>query len=125
MNNGFVDAMILGIMLSYFREIQSQKLGVMINEHRKKQMQELAERKEALKKEEQYYDMLWEQDRQKKIQREEKDKLHLESINRNCMEVLKDQLRSHQLQAEREKALENERAKLLVLFSKLILETRA
>jgi hypothetical protein len=96
---------------------------VSIDQHRKLQVQETIAREVEIQKENKHHDILWEQDRQKKILREEADKLHFETINRNCMEILKEQLQNHRLKVDKEDRLERERALLLVIIYSFIVET--
>jgi hypothetical protein len=96
-------------------QIESQGLEKRVSDDRAIQLQEKAEQRELEKIENQHYDMLWEQDRQKKIAREEADKAHREHVNNSCMATLKEQLISLRAQADKEKLLEQEEAKLMVL----------
>lgn len=54
-------------------------------------------------------------DRQKKIRREEADREHKETINRVTIVTLNQQLEALRAQADREKFLEQEEARLMVI----------
>ena len=64
--------------------------------------------------EKKYYDDLWEQDRQKKIHREEEDKARQKALNEATMATLDEQLRMLKIQAMEEERLKKEEAELMV-----------
>lgn len=88
---------------------------------RSSQLLEKEAQKAAAAKERQYYDILWEQDRQKKIQREEKDRLHRYELNQNMIKTLGEQLALLKAQAAEEKRLKQEEATMMVRNYNLIM----
>ncbi len=58
--------------------------------------------------------MLWEQDRQKKILREEQDRQHRQELNMNMIQMLGEQMALLKAQAAEESMLKQEEAKLMV-----------
>jgi hypothetical protein len=91
---------------------------------RASQLLEKETQKVAAAKERQYYDILWEQDRQKKIQREEQDRLHRYELNQNMIKILGEQLAMLKAQAAEEKHLKQEEASMMVRNSFLIMHRR-
>lgn len=71
--------------------------------------------KAQAKKEDARFAELWEEDRQKKIRREEADKAIQAEKTKNTMITIHEQLNALQAQAERENELEKEAAKLMVI----------
>ncbi|KAK6099142.1 hypothetical protein MT418_000595 [Batrachochytrium dendrobatidis] len=95
------------------RTIESKVLEKKVSDARAIQIQEQIERKALERKEELYYQDLWEQDRQKKICREESDRAHLQAINESTTQILEQQLRALKSQAQKEVELKREEARLM------------
>ncbi|KAL2913720.1 hypothetical protein HK105_206736 [Polyrhizophydium stewartii] len=95
------------------RAIESKVREKHVSEARAEQIREQGERREAERREKRYYDDLWEQDRLKKIEREERDREHLRAMNRSTIEMLEKQLTALKLQAQREVELKQEEARLM------------
>ena len=77
--------------------------------------------------ERQYYDSLWEQDRQKKIQREEQDRLLRHESNQKMIQALTEQLSQLKSQAQREAHQKEFEGRLMVKLNLKVfieLETR-
>ena len=83
---------------------------------RASQVLEKEAQKVAAAKEKQHYDVLWEQDRQKKIQREEQDRLHRYELNQNMIKMLGEQLAMLKAQVAQEKHLKQEEAMIMVRY---------
>jgi hypothetical protein len=83
---------------------------------RANQLLEKEAQKAAAAKERHHYDILWEQDRQKKIQREEKDRLHRDELNQDMIKILGEQLAMLKSQAGEEKRLKQEEANMMVFL---------
>ena len=97
------------------RTLESKAAETQVAAYRSVQLKEKEDQKLAIQKENVYYAAMWEQDRQKKIVREEMDKQHQEDINRDTIATLKEQLSLLRQQDEREKDLELEEAHLMVI----------
>ncbi len=78
------------------------------------QIKEREARKELEKKEKEHYEKLWEQGRKKKMEREIHDHNVRQQLNHETLLVLKDQLREFKDQADLQKALKEEEARLMV-----------
>jgi hypothetical protein len=102
------------------RAVKSQALCFKVARERAVQLEEHAQRKSQLKKENEFFAELWEQDRQKKIQREDADRLRKEQLNHDAITELQEQLNALKLQAQREKQLEVEEAELMLQERKRI-----
>ena len=85
-----------------------------VSEARAIQIQEKEDRKLMEIQEAKYYDHLWEQDRLKKIEREETDRANRKIINENMMMTLNEQLCELKLSIEREQQLKKEESILMV-----------
>jgi hypothetical protein len=81
---------------------------------RSSQLLEKEAQKAAAAEERKYYDILWEQDRQKKIQREEQDRLNKYELNQNMIKTLGEQLAMLKAQASKETLLKQEEASIMV-----------
>ncbi|KAI9009548.1 tumor suppressor, Mitostatin-domain-containing protein [Gaertneriomyces semiglobifer] len=75
------------------RSLGSSIVSQQIKKDRDVQVKELAMRRENELREKQYYDTLWEMDRQQKIQREERDRALKAERNKLMTETLQEQLR--------------------------------
>lgn len=95
------------------RQANSMILDKEVALSRSSQLLEKEAQKAAAAKERQYYDILWEQDRQKKIQREEQDRLHRYELNQNMIKTLGEQLAMLKAQAAEEKLLKQEEANMM------------
>ncbi|KAI8930174.1 tumor suppressor, Mitostatin-domain-containing protein [Entophlyctis helioformis] len=95
------------------RAVESKMLEKRVSEARAGQIQEQEERKVLDRKEKQYYDDLWEQDRQKKIHREEADRAKQKAINEDMISVLGQQLYALKMQAVQAEELKQEEARLM------------
>lgn len=98
------------------RQANSMILDKQVALSRSSQLLEKEAQKAAAAKERKYFDVLWEQDRQKKIQREEQDRLHRYELNQNMIKTLGEQLAMLKEQASEEKKLKQEEANMMVLF---------
>ena len=87
-----------------------------VSNERAAQLVEKAEREQMVLKEKQYYDVLWEQDRQKKIQREEKDRLHRHELNQKMIQMLEEQMNLLRSHAHFETELKQQEAELMVIL---------
>ena len=96
------------------RTLESKILEKKVAESRAVQIQEQEERKVIERKEKKFYDDLWEQDRLKKIQREEEDRKHQKAINDEMIHMLGQQQAALKLQAEHEEYLKKEEARIMV-----------
>ncbi|KAJ3036899.1 hypothetical protein HDV00_002243 [Rhizophlyctis rosea] len=95
------------------RAIESRILEKEVAEARAEQLVERAEKLAIAAVEKQYYDDLWEQDRQKKIHREEEDKARQKALNEATMATLDEQLRMLKVQAMEEERLKQEEKELM------------
>jgi hypothetical protein len=106
------------------RQANSMILDKQVALSRASQLLEKETQKASAAKERQYYDILWEQDRQKKIQREEQDRLHRYELNQNMIKILGEQLAMLKAQAAEEKRLKQEEASMMVKNNYLIMHRR-
>lgn len=80
------------------------------------QLKERDSRKEMERKEKEHYEKLWEQGRIKKVEREVNDHHLRQERNQETLTILKEQLKAFKEQAERQKQLKDEEARLMVRF---------
>ncbi|KAJ3050542.1 hypothetical protein HK097_008508 [Rhizophlyctis rosea] len=95
------------------RAIESRILEKEVAEARAEQLVERTEKLAIAAIEKKYYDDLWEQDRQKKIHREEEDKARQKALNESTTKTLTDQLALLRIQALEEARLKEEEASLM------------
>ncbi|KAI8813562.1 tumor suppressor, Mitostatin-domain-containing protein [Cladochytrium replicatum] len=95
------------------RVVESQTLEKFIASERAGQLRELEVRKAEAHEENKYYDSLWEEDRQKKIAREEADRARQQALNAATMATLEEQLNLLRQQAIEEGRLKEEEAVLI------------
>ena len=96
------------------RQVESRLRVKKVTEERAAQLDELVVRKQADQKEKEYYEGLWEKERQKKIQREVADFNQAQERNHVQMVVLKEQLQQFKEQALKHEQLKYEEARLMV-----------
>jgi hypothetical protein len=96
------------------RQVESRLRVKKVAEERSAQLEELVVRKQAEQKEKEYYEGLWEQERQKKIEREIQDFNQAQERNNMQMVVLKEQLQLFKEQALKHEKLKYEEARLMV-----------
>jgi hypothetical protein len=97
-----------------------------VAQERSAQLKEREVRKEVERKEKEHYEVLWEEGRQKKLEREINDHALRQQRNQEMVVILKDQLKAFKEQAKKQGELKAEEA-LLMVFSIHILtfiETR-
>ncbi|KAH6579917.1 hypothetical protein BASA50_002175 [Batrachochytrium salamandrivorans] len=95
------------------RAVESKMREKQVAVARELQIQEQADRKALERKEEHYYDVMWEHDRQKKIDRENADRAHQKEINETMTLVLAEQMQALKIQAQTEVELKREEARLM------------
>lgn len=107
------------------RSLESKILVKKVDAGRAIQIKEREARKELEKKEKEHYEKLWEQGRKKKMEREIHDHNVRQQLNHETLLVLKDQLRAFKEQADLQKALKEEEARLMRYDTEMkILEDR-
>jgi hypothetical protein len=96
------------------RQLESKMLEKRVAKGRAIQLKEKAERKETEAKEKKYYEDLWEQGRQKKLERERRE--HALNLQRKqeTLLILKEQIRELREHARRQEDLKQEEAFLMV-----------
>ncbi|KAJ3417276.1 hypothetical protein HDV05_005732 [Chytridiales sp. JEL 0842] len=95
------------------RAIESKVLEKEVSAARAGQLAELQQKKLQELEEKKFYDDLWEQDRQKKIAREESDRIRHREMNTATVAMLEAQLESLRKQALEEERLKQEEAILM------------
>ncbi len=78
---------------------------------------QIAEKKMAalrIKDEEHHYHVLWEQDRQRKIHREETDAARRRALNAECLAALNQQMNELRAKAEEDLRLKEDEARIMV-----------
>ncbi|KAI9101367.1 tumor suppressor, Mitostatin-domain-containing protein [Phlyctochytrium arcticum] len=95
------------------RAIESQLLEKEVASARDEQLIELREKRVLAVQEKQYYDQLWEQDRQRKIEREENDRARRKAMNEETTATLHEQIYMLKQQAKEEQRLKEEEAALM------------
>lgn len=95
------------------RGIESKVLEQEVADARAEQIAELEEKKRFAAEEQRYFDYLWEQDRLKKVQKEEADRQHRKEMDAAAFNILGEQIEALRKQEEEELRLKHEEAKLL------------
>ncbi|KAJ3022425.1 Cilia- and flagella-associated protein 53 [Thoreauomyces humboldtii] len=95
------------------RAVESRILETEVANARAGQLVEHQEKVALAAQEKRYYDHLWEQDRLRKIEREEKDRTHQRELNEATTATLKEQLYMLQMKAQEEQRLKQEEAALM------------
>ncbi|TPX72621.1 hypothetical protein SpCBS45565_g00287 [Spizellomyces sp. 'palustris'] len=95
------------------RSIESHLLEKEVASARAEQLIEVQEKRALAQQEKKYYDDLWEQDRLKKIEREEADRLRRRAMNEAMTATLQEQLRLLKEHAQEEQRLKQEEGVLM------------
>jgi hypothetical protein len=96
------------------RSLESKMLVKHVDAGRAIQIKERETRKEMEKKEKEHYEQLWEQGRQKKMEREVNDHMLRQQRNQETLAMLKQQIQAFRQQAQRHEELKAEEAQLMV-----------
>jgi Trichohyalin-plectin-homology domain len=98
------------------RQVESRLRVKKVTEERSAQLDEKVVCKQAEQKEKEYYEGLWEKERQKKVDRENKDFNQAQERNHVQMVVLKEQIQQFKQQALKHEQLKYEEARLMVIL---------
>ena len=94
------------------RSLNSKMLEKQCSKIRDLQVAALAEKRVLELEKKKYFDHLWELDRLKKLQREEQDKFRREQLDRQCLEILRQQIEFLKAQRQQEAELKKHEALL-------------
>ncbi|KAI8588970.1 tumor suppressor, Mitostatin-domain-containing protein [Geranomyces variabilis] len=95
------------------RAVESNILTKDVADARAGQLIEQQEKRELASQEKRYYDHLWEQDRLRKIEREDADRDRRKALNEATSATLREQLHMLRMKAQEEERLKNEEAALM------------
>jgi cilia- and flagella-associated protein 53 len=98
------------------RQLESKMLEKHVAKVRAGQLVEKEEQKKQEAKEKKYYDELWEQGRQKKLERERKEQILGLERKQETLRILQTHIRELREQAVKQEDLKKEEALLMVLY---------